>query len=103
MTCWLCSRLHAVADAVVVACCQLAPQIGEGDVNRALAHEAIVDAAQRGVQVVVLPELMNSGYVFEGPDEAWALAESLDGPSVRDWAAMARERELVVVGGVCER
>jgi predicted amidohydrolase len=46
---------------------------------------------------------MNSGYVFEGPDEALALAEPLDGPSVSDWAALARQHELVVVGGVCER
>jgi predicted amidohydrolase len=92
-----------VADAVVVACCQLAPQIGAADANRALAHDAIVDAAARGAQVVVLPELMNSGYVFEGPDEALGLAEPLDGPSVSDWAALAREHELVVVGGICER
>ena len=92
-----------MADAVVVACCQLAPQIGEADANRALAHDAIVDAAERGAHVVVLPELTNSGYVFEGLDEALALAEPLDGPSVSDWAALAREHELVVVGGVCER
>ncbi|MGZ4185767.1 MAG: nitrilase family protein [Solirubrobacteraceae bacterium] len=93
-----------MADAVAVACCQLAPRIGELDANRALAHDALVDAADRGAQVVVLPELMNSGYVFEGPDEARALAERLDdGPMVSDWAALAREHELVVVGGVCER
>jgi predicted amidohydrolase len=88
----------------VVACCQLAPRIGDADANRALAHDAIVDAADRGAQVVVLPELVNSGYVFEGIDEARALAEPLDdGPTVSDWAALARERQLVVVGGVCER
>lgn len=93
-----------MADAVTVACCQLAPRIGEAEFNRALAHGAIVAAADRGAQVVVLPELVNSGYVFEGLDEARALAEPLhDGPTVRDWAALARERELVVVGGVCVR
>lgn len=92
-----------MADAVVIACCQLAPRIGEPDTNRALAHDAIVDAADRGAQVVVLPELVNSGYVFEGLDEARALAEPLDGPTVSDWAALAAQRRLVVVGGVCER
>jgi predicted amidohydrolase len=92
-----------VADAVVVACCQLAPRIGEPDANRSLAHDAIADAADRGAQVVVLPELINSGYVFEGPDEALGLAEPLDGPTVSDWAALASDRELVVVGGLCER
>lgn len=93
-----------MADAVVVACCQLAPSIGEPDANRALAHDAIVDAADRGAQVVVLPELMNSGYVFEGLDEARALAEAIDGgPTVGDWTQLAHDRGLVVVGGVCER
>jgi len=104
MTCWPCSRWHVVADTVVVACCQLAPRIGEADANRSLAHEAIVDAADRGAQVVVLPELMNSGYVFEDLDEARALAEPVDGgPTVDDWTQLALERGLVVVGGVCER
>jgi predicted amidohydrolase len=92
-----------VAEAVVVACCQLAPRIGDADANRALAHDAIIDAADRGAQVVVLPELVNSGYVFEGLHEALGLAEPLDGPTVSDWAALASERELVVVGGLCER
>jgi predicted amidohydrolase len=73
-----------MTDAVVVACCQLAPSIGELDANRARARDAIVDAADRGAQVVVLPELLNSGYVFEGLE-------------------VAHERGLVVVGGVCER
>lgn len=86
----------------VVACCQLAPRIGEAVANRALAHDAIVDAADRGAHVVVLPELVHSGYVFEGPDEALALAEPLDGPTVSDWVVLARERDLVIVGGVCE-
>lgn len=91
------------ADPVLVACCQLAPRIGEAEVNRRLAREAIVDAAGRGAQVVVLPELVNSGYVFAGPDEARDLAEPLDGETVSDWRALAREHELVIVGGLCER
>ena len=91
------------ADEIVVACCQLAPQVGELEANRELARIAIVEAAARGGQVVVLPELVNSGYVFEGADEARAVAETLDGPTVSGWVELARERELVIVGGVCER
>jgi predicted amidohydrolase len=91
------------ADDVLVACCQLAPRIGEAGANRGLAHTAIVDAVARGAQVVVLPELVNSGYVFADADEARGLAEPLDGPTVNDWAELARKHELVIVGGVCER
>jgi predicted amidohydrolase len=90
-------------SAVVVACCQLSLRVGEVEANRARAAAAIEDAAARGARVVVLPELVNSGYVFTDRDEAAALAEPLDGPTVTEWAALARARGVVVVGGVCER
>lgn len=90
------------ADDVVVACCQLAPRIGELEANRAQASVAIHAAATDGARVVVLPELAVSGYVFEDAREAGALAEPLDGATVTGWAAAARERDLVIVGGLCE-
>jgi 5-aminopentanamidase len=88
--------------SVVVACCQLAPQVGHLAANRELAAAAIVDAASQGAAVVVLPELMSSGYVFESQAEARALAEPPDGPTVAGWARLAAERDLVIVGGFCE-
>jgi predicted amidohydrolase len=86
-----------------VACCQLAPRFGELEGNRAATCAAITAAADAGARVVVLPELAISGYVFAGAEEARALAEPADGPTVAAWAALARERDLVVVGGLCER
>jgi 5-aminopentanamidase len=86
----------------VVACCQLAPRIGELAANRAHALAAIEAAAEAGAHVVVLPELCVSGYVFADAEEARSLAEPLDGPTVGAWARLARERELVIVGGLCE-
>ncbi|HJS93872.1 MAG TPA: nitrilase-related carbon-nitrogen hydrolase [Solirubrobacteraceae bacterium] len=88
---------------VIVACCQLEPRIGELQPNRARARAAIVDAAARGARIVVLPELAVSGYVFADVAEARACAEPLDGgPTVGEWTALAREHDLVIVGGVCE-
>ena len=87
---------------VTVACCQLTPRIGRSDENRASAEAAVVAAAEMGAQLVVLPELAVSGYVFDGAEEARALAEPLDGPTVTGWAALARARDLVIVGGLCE-
>jgi len=84
----------------VVGVCQLAPRIGETEANRAAAMAA-VEAS--GAQVVVLPELCTSGYVFEDAAEARALAEPVDGPTVTGWERLARERGLVIVGGLCER
>ncbi len=89
--------------SVVLACCQLAPRIGCLDANRAATQAAITAAAASGAQIVVLPELAVSGYVFNDAREARALAEPLDGPTVSVWHELARRHRLVIVGGVCER
>jgi len=87
----------------VVACCQLAPKIGDLAYNRTLTERAIRQAALQGAQVVVLPELVQSGYLFTDRFEALSLAETTDGPIVQLWQALARELNLVIVGGFCER
>ncbi|HEU4973621.1 MAG TPA: nitrilase-related carbon-nitrogen hydrolase [Baekduia sp.] len=87
----------------LVACCALAPRIGEVEANRETTCAAIAAAAAQGARVVVLPELASSGYVFRDAGEALALAEPADGPTVSAWAALAAEHDLVVVGGFCER
>jgi 5-aminopentanamidase len=86
----------------IVACCQLGPQLGDLQANRELAAAAITDAAGQGARVVVLPELMSSGYVLESRAEAHSLAEQPDGPTVTGWAQLAAEHDLVIVGGFCE-
>jgi predicted amidohydrolase len=88
--------------SAVVACCQLAPQLGDLAANRELAAAAITAAAGQGAAIVVLPELMSSGYVFESQAEARALAELPDGPAVTAWARLAADLDIVVVGGFCE-
>ncbi|WP_223454014.1 nitrilase family protein [Pseudomonas sp. GL-RE-19] len=87
----------------VVACCQLAPKIGDLAYNRTLTERAIRQAAFQGAQVVVLPELVQSGYLFADRFEALSLAETTDGPILQLWQALARELNLVIVGGFCER
>ncbi|WP_460110923.1 nitrilase family protein [Pseudomonas sp. H3_D04] len=87
----------------VVACCQVAPKIGDLAYNRTLTERAIRSAALQGAQVIVLPELVQSGYLFADRDEALSLSETTDGPTLRLWAALAKELNVVVVGGFCER
>ncbi|WP_137805727.1 nitrilase family protein [Pseudomonas sp. G(2018)] len=93
----------SIAKSTLVACCQLAPKIGDLAYNRTLTERAIRSAALQGAQVVVLPELVQSGYLFADRDEAQALSETRDGPTLRLWQALARELNVVVVGGFCER
>ena len=90
------------AKNTLVACCQLAPKIGDLAYNRTLTERVIRQAALQGAQVVVLPELVQSGYVFTDRSEALSLAETADGPTLQLWQALARELNLVIVGGFCE-
>ncbi|MGH3374200.1 MAG: nitrilase-related carbon-nitrogen hydrolase [Actinoallomurus sp.] len=87
----------------LIAVGQLALAVGHAEANRAAARDAIVRVAAEGARLVVLPELTNSGYVFDSAEEARGLAEHLTGPTVSGWTALAREHDLVIVGGFCER
>ena len=64
----------------------------------------IEEAADQGARLIVLPELCNSGYVFESREEAFELAEPVpDGPTARAWAEIAARRHLHIVAGISKR
>jgi predicted amidohydrolase len=88
--------------SVRVACCQTAPLIGQVEANRARCCAAVTAAAARGAQVVILPELAVSGYVFSDEAEARALAEPAGGPTAREWAQLSGELGITLIGGLCE-
>jgi predicted amidohydrolase len=88
---------------ITVAACQVGPTVGEPDRNRAVAGDAIRAAAGRGAKVVVVPELVDSGYVFADRAEAAGLAERADSSvTLAGWCALAAELDVVIVGGWCE-
>jgi predicted amidohydrolase len=86
-----------------IAVQQLAPTIGDLEVNRSLALAAIREAIDGGADVVVLPELITSGYAFSSPEEAAPVAIGADHEILREWAAEAARADVVIVGGFCER
>ena len=87
-----------------VAVLQFEPIVGDLEDNIARGMEMIGEAADDGAQLLVLPELSDSGYVFESRSEAFTLSgEAEDAPSVQAWAEIARDRNLHIVGGFCER
>ncbi len=89
-------------NATVVACCQVTPALGNPAANRELVADAVSHAAAQGASVIVLPELVSSGYVFEDRAEAQASAEAADGATVTLWARLAADHGVVIVGGFCE-
>jgi predicted amidohydrolase len=85
-----------------IACQQLAPVIGDLAANRVIALAAIREAVDAGADVVVLPELITSGYMFDSPEEAAAVAIAPGHEILVEWAAEAARADIVLAGGFCE-
>ena len=86
---------------MIVSCCELAPVIGAFADNQARAAHAIEAAARAGSDVIVLPELVLSGYCFDSVEEARSLAVPADWAGFDEWARLAPDS--VVVAGFAER
>ncbi len=88
---------------VTVACLQFEPQVGKVEANLAAMERLIRAAAARGAELVVLPELADSGYNFDSPEEARALASPIpEGPPSQKLIALAAELGLYIVSGMNE-
>ncbi|MGE3872132.1 MAG: nitrilase family protein [Parvibaculaceae bacterium] len=90
--------------AFKVACVQFEPTIGDVAGNLAAMAKRIRAAHREGASVIVLPELADSGYVFNDRDEVARLASPIpDGESARQLIALARELGVHIVSGLAER
>jgi predicted amidohydrolase len=98
-------KIETEQDVTTGICCiQMRPVIGDKAGNVARSLSLIEQAASRGADLVVLPELANSGYVFASRTEAFALSEPIpDGPTTCAWIDAAARHNLHIVAGICER
>lgn len=89
------------AHPVRVVAVQTVPEFGAVSGNVERTTELIREAED--ADLIVLPELANTGYVFESKAEASDLAEPATGPTVDAWERATAHADAWVVGGFAER
>lgn len=87
---------------VVVAVAQMRGRPGDPAANRAETVARCEEAARAGAKLIVLPELIVSGYCLD-PDILERAAEPKCGETLEEWTAVARKYQVFIVGGFCER
>ena len=86
-----------------IAVCQLGLSVGELAANAAATEQAVAQAAAQDADLVVIPELSDTGYVFASAAEARELASPVAGhPALRRWQELAGRHRTVIAGGFCE-
>lgn len=91
-------------ELVRVACIQMEPHVGQNEQNLKRSIELCEEAVRGGAQLLVLPELCNSGYVFESRSEAIAGSEEIpNGPASSAWGSFCQEKGVYLVAGIAER
>lgn len=94
-----------VGESIVkIGCCQIEPRVGRKEENIEKTLRFAGEAADEGAQLILLPELANTGYVFETRGEAYELSEEVPGGETTNlWGAFARERGVYLAAGIAER
>jgi len=88
---------------VKIACCQFEPKIGEKEKNIKKGLRMADEAKNQGANIIILPELANSGYVFNSRREAFDLSEEVpEGETTRVWEEFANKHELYLATGISE-
>ncbi|MBY3049929.1 nitrilase family protein [Rhizobium laguerreae] len=94
----------SAARTVTVATVQFEPIVGDRAGNLAAIDRLVRSAKTRGAEIVVLPELADSGYNFRDGDEVATLAGPVPGgPSAETLCRLAEELGLYIVSGVAEQ
>jgi predicted amidohydrolase len=98
------SRVRGKESLIRVAAAQTHPRIGHKTENVEDAVSLLTSAVERETDLIVLPELGNSGYMFNSRAEAFEIAETIpEGPTCQAYLEALRGSRLHVVAGICER
>ena len=86
---------------IAVGQCQ--PILKDSDENLSRVKSLLKEAEENQVEVLVLPELCNSGYVFESLEEAKSTAEEIPSGRFSEELRLWSRKNRFVIAGICER
>ena len=85
------------------AATQTLARLGDIPYNIATSAALVEEAVRQGAELVVLPECMDTGYLFNSPEHCRELAEAVpDGPFVSAMAKLARKHGIYIASGITE-
>ncbi len=83
---------------------QFKPTFGDKHENIKKIMELVGEGARRKAELLVLPELCNTGYVFRSNEELESLSEEIpEGETSQVLMGIAERFGLYIVAGLCER
>src|SRR5258706_4563709 len=77
--------------------------LGELDTNIALLQRYTEEAVRLGSKLVVFPECMNTGYLFDSAVHCAGLAEQLTGRYARAMAELCKKHRIHISSGFTEK
>jgi predicted amidohydrolase len=85
------------------AATQTLARLGDIPHNIEVATALVNEAVRQGAELIVLPECMDTGYLFDSPEHCRALAEQVpDGPFLSAISALARNHGVYIASGITE-
>jgi predicted amidohydrolase len=85
------------------AAVQTLARLGDYDHNIKLATDYVEQAVRQGCELIVFPECMDTGYLFDSAEHARELAETVtDGPFVKALSALAAKHKVYIASGITE-
>ena len=85
------------------AAAQTLARLGDIEHNIEVVTQLVNDSLRQGAELVVLPECMDTGYLFDSAEHCRALAETVpDGRFVSAMAALARKHGIFIASGITE-
>jgi predicted amidohydrolase len=85
------------------AAVQTLARLGDFEHNIALATKYVEDAVRQGAELIVFPECMDTGYLFDSAGHCRELAETIaDGPFVTALSKLSRKHGVYIASGITE-